>query len=118
MQHQHVRGCAGRHSMQQVVHRCSPDGAGVRGLAFACYSQDTQSWSGSSTHRPASSAASQCPNAAWLAERRTGLAGAVAVVAAAQGEGVGAPLRRQRQAWPRRASHRGSCTHMRSGQHI
>ena len=46
MQHQHVRGCAGRHSMQQVVHRCSPDGAGVRGLAFACYSQDTQSWSG------------------------------------------------------------------------
>jgi hypothetical protein len=46
MQHQHVRGCAGRHLMQQVAHGSSPDGAWVRGLAFGCYSQDTQSWSG------------------------------------------------------------------------
>ena len=46
MQHQHVRGCAGRHLMQQVAHGSSPDGAWVRGLAFECFSQDTQSWSG------------------------------------------------------------------------
>jgi hypothetical protein len=46
MQHQHVRGCVGRHLMQQVAHGSSPDGAWVRGLAFECFSQDTQSWSG------------------------------------------------------------------------
>ena len=120
MQHQHVRGCAGRHLMQQVAHGSSPDGAWVRGLAFECFSQDTQSWTGavSSTQRRASSAAWQCLNAARLAERQTGLAGAVAVIGAAQGEGAGAPLRRQREPWARRVSHRGSCTHMRSGQHI
>ena len=83
-------------------------GAAPVGLGLGCSPshacrQSARSRRTSRTHRPATSAAAQCPNAAWLAERWVGLAGGVAIIATSQGRGAGAPLRRQRADGPRPA---------------